>query len=59
MFRTRLFVFLAATILVTACSASVTSPTSPRRYAPRSLHDGQPGDTTDTTGRRGNINPNG
>jgi hypothetical protein len=58
MFRTRLFVFLAATVLITACSASVTSPTSPRRYAPRSLHDGQ--DTTDTTGRHGgSVNPNG
>ena len=59
MFRTRLLIFAIATALVTACTASPTSPKSPR-HTPRALYDEQPGDSTDTTAKRsGNVNPNG
>ena len=59
MFRVRLLIFVAVTALVTACSTSLTSPESPRRLSPRAVHDGQPADTTDSSGTRGWINPNG
>jgi ABC-type glycerol-3-phosphate transport system substrate-binding protein len=60
MFRARLLLLVAVTSLIAACSASPTSPSASRRYAPKAAHDGIPCDSTTVTEcHSGYINPNG